>query len=182
MHSGCLTTNPGCLPNSPMPLTMSPGALTGGQVSLTASPGCLTANWPSLTMSPGPLTAGSGSLTVNSGRLTANPGFLTTSSGWVFFGVKGVIFSALYGFARKRVVILNGRRCSIEAARLCGYLNPDLFLYLLFGIAPKSNKKRQDKRMAPPFYSHSCYFILVLMNASICPANAPWQLEGQSFV
>jgi hypothetical protein len=91
MHSDCLTVTPGCLTNSPVPLTMSPGLFTAGS-------GCLTANQLSLTTTLGVFTAGSGSLTVNSGRLTANPGSFTTSSGWVFFEIKGMVLSVLYWF------------------------------------------------------------------------------------
>lgn len=141
MHSGCLTANPGCLPNSPMPLTMRPGALTGGQLSLTASPGCLTANRRSLTMTPGPFTAGSGSLTVNSGRLTANPGSLTTSSGWVFFGVKEMVLNVLYRLAQG-AVILRGHWFSMRAIRLCDCLNLDLgrLLGLAECVVPALNR------------------------------------------
>ena len=75
MHSGCLTVNPGCLTNSPVPLIMSRGLFTAGSVFLTAGSGCFTTNQLSLTMTSGPLTK---------------------SSGWVFFEIKGMVLSALY--------------------------------------------------------------------------------------
>ena len=77
MHSGCLTVNPGCLTNSPVPLIMSRGLFTAGSVFLTTGSGCLTTIQGSLNMTSGPLTK---------------------SSGWVFFEIKGMVFSVLYWF------------------------------------------------------------------------------------
>ena len=105
MHSGCLTVNPGCLTNSPVPLTISPGLLTAGSGFLTAGSGCFTTNQLSLTMTSGPLTK---------------------SSGWVFFEIKGMVFSVLYWFTGGvcHFLCLETKKVTKENSRTKEWLRP----------------------------------------------------------